>query len=139
MGKYVVALDTDRIKQYVFATDKVKEIRGASKVFDRLNRIKMEKIVKTIRSRSRKNLCKRWFLEYLLPTQNETRKNLLKKVEREYHEQTITGSIAGVAEALPDGWTMESNVNEQIQRLSYKLRLAKGKILIRKHISHILY
>lgn len=47
MGKKsLVALDTDHIKQYVFATDKLKEIRGASSILDRLNREDMEKIVR---------------------------------------------------------------------------------------------
>jgi len=39
VGKYsLVALDTDHIKQYVFGTDRLKEIRGASSILDRLNR-----------------------------------------------------------------------------------------------------
>ena len=45
MGKKsLVALDTDHIKQYVFATDKLKEIRGASSILDRLNREAMKAI-----------------------------------------------------------------------------------------------
>jgi hypothetical protein len=40
LGKSLVAMDTDHIKQYVFATDKLKEIRGASSILDRLNREK---------------------------------------------------------------------------------------------------
>src|SRR6266581_3068320 len=45
VGKYsLVALDTDHIKQYVFATDKLKEIRGASSILDGLNRQEMRNI-----------------------------------------------------------------------------------------------
>ena len=36
--RFLVALDTNHIKQYVFATDKLKEIRGASSILDNLNR-----------------------------------------------------------------------------------------------------
>ena len=36
--KALVALDTNHIKQYVFATDKLKEIRGGSSRLDRFNR-----------------------------------------------------------------------------------------------------
>ena len=43
--KYIVAFDTDQIKKYVFATDALKEIRGASALLDELNRIKMGEIV----------------------------------------------------------------------------------------------
>ncbi len=47
VGKYsLVALDTDHIKQYVFSTDKLKEIRGASSILDRLNRQVMEELAK---------------------------------------------------------------------------------------------
>ena len=138
MGKYVVALDTDRIKQYVFATDKLKEIRGASALFDELNRIKMEKIVKTIDQEAEKIYANGGSGIFVANSERNA-EEFIKKVEREYHEQTITGSITGVAEALPDGWTMESNVNEQIQRLSYKLRLAKGENPHSKtYISHSL-
>jgi hypothetical protein len=42
--KALVALDTDHIKQYVFATDKLKEIRGASSLLDRFNRDTMGRL-----------------------------------------------------------------------------------------------
>jgi len=41
VGKSLVAIDTDHIKQYVFGTDKLREIRGASSWLDYLNRIVM--------------------------------------------------------------------------------------------------
>ena len=45
MGKLsLVALDTNHIKRYVFATDKLKEIRGASSLLDHLNRRVMDQI-----------------------------------------------------------------------------------------------
>lgn len=45
MGKQsLVALDTNHIKQYVFATDRLKEIRGASSILDYLNRIVMKEL-----------------------------------------------------------------------------------------------
>ncbi len=42
MKKALVALDTDHIKEYVFGTSKLKEIRGASSLLDYLNRIVMK-------------------------------------------------------------------------------------------------
>ncbi len=41
MRKSLVALDTNHIKGYVFGTDKLKEIRGASSLLDLLNRKRM--------------------------------------------------------------------------------------------------
>ena len=138
MGKYVIALDTDRIKQYVFATDTLKEIRGASALFDELNRTEMGKIVKTIDQYAQEIYANGGSGMFVVNSE-EHAKEFIKKVKRAYYEQTITGSITGVAEVLPDDWTMESNVNEQIQRLSYKLRLAKGENPLSKtYISHSL-
>jgi len=37
----LIAFDTDHIKSYVFGTNKLKEIRGASSILDRLNRDRM--------------------------------------------------------------------------------------------------
>lgn len=41
MQKMLVAFDADRIKSYVFGTDKLKEVRGASALLDKLNRVTM--------------------------------------------------------------------------------------------------
>ena len=45
MSKKWIAFDTNRIKDYVFETGTLKEIRGASALLDRLNREKMPEIV----------------------------------------------------------------------------------------------
>lgn len=42
MQKSLVALDTNHIKEYVFGTNKLKEIRGASSILDYLNRVSMK-------------------------------------------------------------------------------------------------
>lgn len=44
MGLSLIAFDTDHVKHYVFGTDRLKEIRGASSLLDYLNRIKMVEI-----------------------------------------------------------------------------------------------
>lgn len=43
----LIAIDTDHIKGYVFATDTLKEIRGASSLLDRLNRDVMPELAKS--------------------------------------------------------------------------------------------
>src|SRR5215475_2110056 len=45
MKQSLIAFDTDRIKEYVFATDILKEIRGASNILDTLNRQDMPRCV----------------------------------------------------------------------------------------------
>lgn len=47
MGKQsLVSLDTPHIKDFVFETDRLKEIRGASSLLDRLNRREMKRVAR---------------------------------------------------------------------------------------------
>ena len=46
MEKILLVMDTDGIKNYVFGTNKLRDIRGASAILDELNRIVMPEIVK---------------------------------------------------------------------------------------------
>ncbi|MHC1733395.1 MAG: hypothetical protein AB9888_15360 [Bacteroidales bacterium] len=46
MQRWFVSLDTDKVKEYVFATGRLKEIRGASSLLDYLNRQKTVEIAK---------------------------------------------------------------------------------------------
>ena len=42
MSQALILLDTDKVKNYVFATGRLKEIRGASELLERLNREETE-------------------------------------------------------------------------------------------------
>ncbi len=44
----IVVFDTDKIKEYVFATNKLKEIMGASAILNHLNKVRMEEEVSKI-------------------------------------------------------------------------------------------
>lgn len=44
----IVVFDTDRIKEYVFATNKLKEIEGASAILNYLNQVRMEEEVRRV-------------------------------------------------------------------------------------------
>jgi len=44
MKKFLILLDTPGIKQFVFGTDPLAEIRGASALLDRLNRVEMKRV-----------------------------------------------------------------------------------------------
>jgi len=46
MTRFLVATDTPGIKQFVFGTDTLAEVRGASALLDRLNRLEMEDCLK---------------------------------------------------------------------------------------------
>lgn len=46
--EYLVLLDTDRIKNYIFATNKLKEIRGASSILDELNKEETKRLFNSL-------------------------------------------------------------------------------------------
>lgn len=47
MNRWLVSLDTDRVKEYVFATGRLREIRGASAILDHLNRTETKALIAT--------------------------------------------------------------------------------------------
>lgn len=92
MGLSLVAFDTDHIKSYVFATDKLKEIRGASSLLDFLNRVEMTRIAQKYNARMTVYAHGGSGL-YLVPTASA--EAFGKHVQRKYYD--ITGGGASVA------------------------------------------
>src|SRR6266550_4347566 len=93
--RFLVALDTDHIKQYVFATDKLKEIRGASSILDRLNREEMDRIVreedpgaKTIYANGGSGL----FL-----VASDKADEIREHIHREFHRKSVGGATVTFA------------------------------------------
>src|SRR5579872_4873543 len=102
VGKYsLVALDTDHIKQYVFGTDRLKEIRGASSLLDRLNREGMKSIAhkadvdaKTIYANGGSGL-------FLVATDKAD--EIRRRIHSEFHSKTIGGATVTYAmQEIPD-------------------------------------
>ena len=46
MTKFIVAIETVKIKEFLFSTNKLKVIRGASYLLDYLNQVEVPKILK---------------------------------------------------------------------------------------------
>lgn len=46
MERFLLITDTTGIKQFVFGTDALAEVRGASALLDRLNRVETERILR---------------------------------------------------------------------------------------------
>ena len=46
MVKFIVAIETVKIKEFLFSTNKLKVIRGASYLLDYLNQVEVPKIIK---------------------------------------------------------------------------------------------
>jgi len=141
MKQSLVLLDTDHIKQYVFATDKLKEIRGASALLDELNRIWMTKrlhrlfrSVGGVEGYDPVIYANGGAGMFVVPS--EYAQTFIQIVRRKYWRRTITGSITGVAEELPENWNPSDNtkqVHAVMQRLAYKKEIVSAEN--REHVA----
>ena len=129
MGKSLVALDTDHIKKYVFATDKLKEIRGASSILDGLNRQEMRNIAAKFQA---------------LPIYTNGGAGLFVvdagsaqefklSVQRAYRQRSQgRASITGVIQELPEGAPEDRDalmgypLKYELDLMRYRLRIEKG-------------
>lgn len=91
--QWVVCFDTDRIKQYLFVTNRLKEIRGGSALLESLDKTRKKKL----QDRYGENLVYSagGGAAVLVSTEQEA-KELIAQIEREFQAATITASITGV-------------------------------------------
>lgn len=129
VGKYsLVALDTDHIKQYVFATDKLKEIRGASSLLDRLNRREMVELAEASDIQAIPVYANGGSGQFLVDSEKV---NLFtQRVKRAYSMNTFGGaSISCTVQPLPDLpfeqlWV--EKIPQSLELLRWKLHDAKN-------------
>ncbi|HEU5379533.1 MAG TPA: hypothetical protein VFV38_29270 [Ktedonobacteraceae bacterium] len=137
----LVALDTDHIKQYVFATDKLKEIRGASSILDRLNRRAMKRIAENQAFRVDEVYANGGSGLYLVDGDKHVARKFGLDVQREYRKITEGGaSITFVVQELPasiqntaDAW--KAKIPETLEMLRYRLAERKVSWLPEKEVS----
>ncbi len=134
VSQSLIAFDTDHIKGYVFGTNKLKEIRGASSILDSLNR------ALTTQEASKRNATKIFANggSALFIVDSVEAEALGKEVQKQYRKQTGDGaSITYAVQPLPaydsekenimtimkfdDGVTMQ----DVLKLLRMRLRLAK--------------
>ncbi len=129
MGKVLIAFDTDHIKRYVFGTDTLKEIRGASSRLDRLNRYKMAELAKDYHAIP---IFTNGGAGLFLVDSQEQAEKFGKQVQKEYRENTgggssITYAIQSVLEDMQDSTVdfMGCEIPNPLALMRYKLRRQK--------------
>lgn len=127
MALSLIAFDTDHIKRYVFGTDKLKEIRGASSLLDYLNRIVMPDIAKQRYDASPVYAHGGSGLFYVA---TENADAFGKKVQQAYHRETGGGaSITFARLPLPDKISKENirreDLTEFMEILQWRLQEEK--------------
>ena len=121
--KLLVSFDTDRIKDYVFATGRLKEIRGASAILDELNRKDMIEMSRAFGAEKiYANGGSGMFTVPELSTEA-----FIEAVEKEYRLRTRTGSITSAVAQLPPGFTNQDDIQPYLQTLMYRLRVKKDE------------
>jgi GGDEF domain-containing protein len=123
----LIAFDTDRIKDYVFATDALKEIRGASALLDNLNRKEMAEIIR------RHDPEMQTFYAHggagLFAVDAARADEALIAVERAYRDGTGgAASVTGATMGLPPDFDFgKDSVRELVELLQLRLRLSKDR------------
>ncbi len=130
MAKSLVALDTNHIKRYVFATGKLKEIRGASSLLDRLNRQVMDEEAWRLTSEFRAIYTNGGSGLFLIDSQHA--ETFGKNVQHAYSTQTAGGaSLTYAVQPLPEGAPeaieeiLDYPLLPTLTLLRYRLREAK--------------
>lgn len=125
MNKRLLLMDTDSIKKYVFGTNKLRDIRGASAILDDLNRIRMREIVKKCANGETVKIFSNGGVgEFIIPdgSQNE----IIQDVSREYQENGASVTCCSIP--LPSDFDMKSDKSKLlIERLAYQMQYKKNQ------------
>ena len=123
----LVALDTDHIHGYVFDTNRLQEIRGASSILDTLNRTTMVEIAEK-KYGGQKVFANGGAGLFLIEGNEARAEEYGQHIQREYRKKTDGGaSINFAVQELPDGmdaWGGDTRLEREL--LSYKLAQKKN-------------
>jgi hypothetical protein len=131
MTLWLVSFDTDRIKEYLFATPVLSDIREASGLLDRLNRFGIPDAVREVYPDFDKNDPTQCVYAaggsalVILPDE-ETAKGAIHAVERLYHETTVTASITGVKVPVSSE-ELQGQFGRKVHRAGHQLRTRKAE------------
>ncbi len=127
MGKSLVMFDTENIKEYVFGTDKLREIRGASSVLDGLNRYGMYGVAEEIGLQVENVYTNGGDGLFLIDS--DKAQEYGRHVQYEYREKTGGGaSVAFVEQKLPEHIKMvedAKDIPEYLESMRWQLREKK--------------
>ena len=121
MKRALLSFDTDHIKEYVFASNALKEIRGASDILNRLNWTMRQTVSgECIYAHGGSGL-------FIVPSDKVS--DCIARTQQAYAEQTgNVATITGVALDLPPEFDLENDDIRPIwKHLSYKLQAAKTR------------
>lgn len=123
--RWLVLFDTDHIKHYLFATNKLKEIRGASSLLEKLNTVRTEEVARAACPALDTVYADGGGALFLVPSEIAAHK-VLAAVEKLYHLETLSATITGACLPLAPA-TENHGFGARVQELSLLLRRAKAR------------
>jgi len=123
--EWVVAFDTDRIKDYLFATNKLKEIRGASELLVELNEKRTNQVVHEICPAADTVYAAGGGALFIVPSE-ACAKRVCDAVEKLYRQETVIAGITGAYLPLTPA-TREKDFGQRVQDLGFLLRRNKAR------------
>jgi hypothetical protein len=129
MAKALILLDTDRIKEYVFATGRLAEIRGASALLEELNLERTREVVRSACSATDIVYNNGGSALVEAPTTDDER--IITAVKALYRKETWAASISGAS--LP--YDPQGRYGEQVREVAIKLRRAKDEKPREAHVT----
>ncbi len=121
---YLVVFDTDRIKEYVFATNRLKEIRGASALLTQLNEDQTEKTIKSVCLDAEVFYRAGGGAAALVPDLASAQR-AIAAVEKLYRDETCAASISGAY--LEPMSVHADRFGERMQQAGQRLRRVKAQ------------
>jgi Cas10/Cmr2, second palm domain len=124
----LVVLDTHHIKQYVFATDRLKEIRGASSILDHLNRRVMKSVAQN-EFHAEKVYANGGSGLFLVDGDKEVAEKFGQRIQQEYLQRTrggasITFAVQEIPDNVQDAWN--EDIWDTLELLRYNLAETKS-------------
>lgn len=124
-------MDTNHIKQYVFPTDRLQEIRGASSILDRLNRDEMDKIASQVGGKLVRVYANGGSGLFVIAS--DKAKEFGRAVQKTYRKQTKgAGSITYAIQELPENFPetgpelWDEPIPVELELLRYRLQREKN-------------
>jgi hypothetical protein len=124
MTQALLALDTDRIKEYVFATGALRDIRGASAILDDLNRRRMPRLVQEAAPGATTVYAHGGSGLFVVEHHHAAAAQLA--VQREYARATECASVSGAIAELP-ATGADGDIHSVWRLLAHRLRSAKDR------------
>lgn len=128
MSLQLVCFDTDRVKDYLFTTSVLSDIREASALLDDLNQTQIPRVIRSVYpglSADDLIYAAGGSALAILPDE-ETAERAIRAVERCYREATVTASITGVRVPIsPED--LRHRFGEKVRQAGFLLRQRKAE------------